>query len=144
VLWFAERCIHSAECIHALPGVFDPERRPWVDLGAAGADAVADAVLRCPTGALHYVRHDGGPQEPEPEHVVIRTVPDGPHYVTGPLEVTTEAGEPIRRDTRMALCRCGKSEHMPFCDNAHRAAGFRDPGVAADLRPFPGDEDPPR
>ncbi len=130
MLWFADRCIHSAECIRALPRVFDPRRRPWVDIDAASADAIAGAVLLCPTGALHYVRHDGGPQEPEPADVQVQTVPDGPYYVRGLVEVATSGGELIRTDTRMALCRCGKSEHMPFCDNSHRAFGFRDPAVA--------------
>ena len=40
VLWFAERCTHSAECIRALRRVFDPRRRPWVDVEAASADAI--------------------------------------------------------------------------------------------------------
>lgn len=127
VLWFAERCIHSGECIRAQPRVFDPRRRPWVKIDAADADAVAEAVLRCPTGALHYVRHDGGPQEPVPERTTIRPVPDGPYHVRGKVEVRTSGGELIREDTRVALCRCGESRHMPFCDNSHTAAGFRDP-----------------
>jgi uncharacterized Fe-S cluster protein YjdI/CDGSH-type Zn-finger protein len=130
VLWFADRCIHSAECIRALPRVFNPRRRPWVAIDAASADAIAEAVLLCPTGALHYVRHDGGPQEPESTDVQVRTVPNGPYHVRGLVEVTTSGGDLIRRDTRMALCRCGRSEHMPFCDNSHRAFGFRDPALA--------------
>lgn len=137
VLWYADRCIHSAECIRALPRVFDPDRRPWVEVDAAGADAVAEAVLLCPTGALHYLRHDGGPQEPVPEGVEVRTAPDGPYYLRGLVELTTSRGELIREDTRMALCRCGKSENMPFCDNSHRAFGFRDPAVAPPPGPPP-------
>jgi CDGSH-type Zn-finger protein len=31
----------------------------------------------------------------------------------------------MRRETRLALCRCGQSKHMPLCDNTHRAIGFR-------------------
>src|SRR4051812_49429704 len=34
VEWYATRCIHSAKCVHALPRVFDPRRRPWVDPSA--------------------------------------------------------------------------------------------------------------
>jgi uncharacterized Fe-S cluster protein YjdI len=26
----AKRCIHAAECVHGLPAVFDPDRRPWL------------------------------------------------------------------------------------------------------------------
>jgi uncharacterized Fe-S cluster protein YjdI len=125
VQWYAERCIHSAECIRALPGAFDPRSRPWIDLHGAEADAVADAVLRCPTGALHYSRTDGGPPEPVPEEMTLEAVPGGPYYVRGPALVALEGGGGVRQDTRMALCRCGRSVHMPFCDNSHRALRIR-------------------
>ena len=120
VQWYASRCIHSAECIRALPHVFNPRRRPWVDVDAAGADEIADAILRCPTGALHFVRTDGGHQETAPAEVEIRVVRDGPYYVRGDVEIRDPDDNVFRRDTRMALCRCGHSAHMPFCDNTHR------------------------
>ena len=37
------------------------------------------------------------------------------------------------RDTRIALCRCGKSANKPLCDNAHVDAAFRDSGEVKDL-----------
>ena len=131
VQWYADRCIHSAECIRALSRVFDPRRRPWIVLDAASVDEVARAVELCPTGALHYLRLDGGPQETVPERVEVQTVPDGPLYIRGRVRVTGENGELIHEDSRMALCRCGRSQHMPFCDNSHRATAFRDPGRIA-------------
>lgn len=124
VEWYAGRCVHVAACIRALPRVFDPRRRPWIDLGVdeAEADAVADAVLRCPTGALHYERLDGGPQESIPSGPVqVKPVPNGPLLLRGDVEVLDQSGALLRRDTRVALCRCGKSRHLPFCDNSHRA-----------------------
>ena len=127
VLWFADRCIHSGDCIRALPRVFNPRRRPWVQVDASTADAIADAVLRCPTGALHFVRHDGGEQEPTPAETTVRAVPKGPYLVRGPMRVTDGSGKVIREDTRLALCRCGQSAHMPFCDNSHRELGFDEP-----------------
>lgn len=47
VLWRAERDIHSAECTRHLPGVFDPERRPWIDAEAADAEETRVALCRC-------------------------------------------------------------------------------------------------
>jgi uncharacterized Fe-S cluster protein YjdI len=125
VQWFASRCIHSAACIRAQPEVFDARRRPWIDLRGADADAVADAVLRCPTGALHFTRTDGGPPEPEPSKVTVTPVRNGPYLVRGAIEIVDATGNLVRRDTRVALCRCGRTKHAPFCDNTHRETGFR-------------------
>ena len=127
VQWYAERCIHSANCIRALPRVFDPKRRPWVDVAAADADAIAAAVLRCPTGALHFVRHDDG--EPEAPDVPTTLTPmrDGPLYVRGDLEVRGLDGQVIRRDTRLSLCRCGLARQIPFCDNSCRTEHWQEP-----------------
>jgi uncharacterized Fe-S cluster protein YjdI/CDGSH-type Zn-finger protein len=123
VQWYASRCIHTAACIKALPRVFNARRRPWIDIDAASADAIADAVLECPTGALHYVRTNGTP-EPVLQNVTARAVRDGPLFVRGEIEVTDSDGRVIRKDSRVALCRCGKSRHLPFCDNTHRALGI--------------------
>jgi uncharacterized Fe-S cluster protein YjdI len=101
-------------------------RRPWIDLEAASADAIAAAVELCPTGALHYVREDDGPQEAAPQEVTVRVVRNGPYLLRGRVSILDDEGRVIREDTRVALCRCGQSQHMPFCDNSHRASGFRD------------------
>jgi uncharacterized Fe-S cluster protein YjdI len=63
VTWSRRRCIHAAECVMRLPTVFEPGRRPWVDVSQASEDAIARVVSRCPTGALHYARVGGGTPE---------------------------------------------------------------------------------
>ena len=83
-------------------------------------------MLRCPTGALHYTRLDGGPPEPDAAgEATVTVTADGPLYVQGAVEVVNERGEPLLAGTRLALCRCGKTLHPPLCDGSHRAAGFR-------------------
>lgn len=142
VVYDAARCIHAAECVHGLPSVFDPDRRPWIDATGATADSVAAVVLRCPTGALRYERLDGDPQEePSPANVLTVTR-DGPIYATGELVILDAEHGEIERDTRVALCRCGVSKNKPFCDGRHAEAGFEDSGAlgTARVRP-PGDED---
>jgi uncharacterized Fe-S cluster protein YjdI len=117
-------CIHAAECVRGLPAVFNRDRRPWVQADAAPPDVIATVVQRCPTGALHFVRHDGGAAEPVPAETTVTPQPNGPLYVRGVVEIHDAAGALVRRDTRMALCRCGQSQNKPFCDGSHRAGGF--------------------
>ncbi len=38
-------------------------------------------------------------------------------------------GEVIPTEESFSLCRCGHSDNKPFCDGAHRAAGFEHPGT---------------
>ena len=118
------RCIHASECVHGLPSVFERDRRPWIDAGAAPAEDIARVVERCPTGALTYERMDGGPAEAVPTRPVIRVQPGGPLYVHGHLELADDHGQPIEAGPRVALCRCGASRNKPFCDNTHAEIGF--------------------
>ena len=128
VSWSKPRCTHVAECVRGLPAVFEPGRVPWIEPENATADRVAEVVRRCPTGALHYQRHDGGAAEAVPAVNTVVPDPDGPLYLAGDIEVVAEDGTPLLRDTRVALCRCGATKNRPFCDGSHWSAGFEDAG----------------
>jgi len=52
VLWKPEICIHSGICFKGLAGVFDPRRRPWIDMSQAETQQIIDQVRKCPSGAL--------------------------------------------------------------------------------------------
>jgi uncharacterized Fe-S cluster protein YjdI len=54
-------CTHSAVCLNALPGVFDVSRKRWIRPEAASSDEVADAIRRCPSGALKFSLPDANP-----------------------------------------------------------------------------------
>jgi uncharacterized Fe-S cluster protein YjdI len=47
-------CIHSGVCVRGLRAVFDVEKRPWVNVEGANAEAIAEQIKRCPSGALSY------------------------------------------------------------------------------------------
>ena len=126
VLWDATRCTHVAHCMLAQPEVFDALRRPWVDIDAADPQSIAEAVLRCPTGALRYESKGDLPQESPPPHTEVEMRPNGPLYIRGTLRVKGPKGEVVTEEYRLALCRCGASNNKPFCDNSHFVAGFRD------------------
>jgi uncharacterized Fe-S cluster protein YjdI len=49
-------CIHSGVCLMGLPDVFDIKRKRWIRPELKPADLVAAQVMRCPSGALQFVR----------------------------------------------------------------------------------------
>jgi len=129
ITYDAHRCIHAAECIRGLPAVFDSGRRPWIVPSAASADEIANVIARCPSGALHFIRRDGGASETPELPTTIVPTPGGPYYVRGLIHLESADGSSVFEDIRMALCRCGQSHNKPFCDNSHFYAGFDDPGA---------------
>ena len=126
VLWEPRLCVHEAECFRGSPEAFDPWSRPWVRPDATDPDTLAEVVMRCPAGALHFRRLDGGPQEPASDEVSGRATTNGPLHVRGKVTIVDQAGHVVREDTRMALCRCGASANKPFCDGSHARVRFRD------------------
>lgn len=69
----------------------------------------------------------------------ITAYPDGPYLVRGPVRILDLDGNEVPSTGQtVALCRCGRSGHKPFCDGTHRSCNFRDSGLLS--RPDP----PPR
>jgi uncharacterized Fe-S cluster protein YjdI/CDGSH-type Zn-finger protein len=125
VTWEPRFCIHWAACIRGSSRAFNPRRKPWVDVNAESPERIAEIVARCPTGALHARFKDGRPAEVVPEAPAFLPTLDGPMFVRGRIRLLDRAGQVIREDTRVALCRCGHSQNKPFCDDSHYSAGFQ-------------------
>jgi len=58
VLWDAQKCNHSGNCVKNGPEVFRPKERPWVKPLNATTDKIIEAVKTCPSGALTYFLND--------------------------------------------------------------------------------------
>ena len=59
ILWDSDRCWHARECRKGSPETFDPEQRPWVQLGKAENARVWKTVEKCPSGALSILYRHG-------------------------------------------------------------------------------------
>ena len=123
----ASRCIHTGRCLHGCPDVFDLDARPWIQPDKSDESILIETVEKCPSGALQYERTDGGSAE-ESTSNSIRIRPNGPLFLRGDFAFAGQ--EERKRETRLSLCRCGASKNKPFCDNAHKEAGFKDKGNA--------------
>ncbi|UEG51169.1 (4Fe-4S)-binding protein [Ferruginibacter lapsinanis] len=55
VLWQPDICIHSAICFKGLAEVFDPRRKPWIDMNQADTERIIDQVKKCPSGAISII-----------------------------------------------------------------------------------------
>lgn len=126
VVWKPALCAHSGICFRGLPGVFDPRRRPWVEIGAASSEEIVAQVARCPSGALSTFAHEQAPGAVSATvDARIEAVENGPLLIYGNLSVKNADGEEMRKHKVTAFCRCGQSGNKPFCDGSHIAAGFR-------------------
>ncbi len=62
---------------------------------------------------------------PDDVPVEIKVRDDGPYKVSGPFRLIDPDGNELPLpDGPVALCRCGGSTTMPFCDRTHRERGF--------------------
>jgi CDGSH-type Zn-finger protein len=60
--------------------------------------------------------------------VTIRIRDNGPLLVEGPARLLDADGREFPRDPNkpaVALCRCGQSKNLPFCDGTHKTCGFQ-------------------
>lgn len=63
VFWKPEVCIHSTNCWKALLPVFDPRKRPWVNMAGATTEEIMATIDKCPSGALSYCANDDEPKD---------------------------------------------------------------------------------
>jgi CDGSH-type Zn-finger protein/uncharacterized Fe-S cluster protein YjdI len=117
-----KRCIHARRCVLGLPGVFDPEARPWINPGDTDSGRITDVIEACPSGALSYERKSGAAEE-LPETNTARLWENGPIEFHGDLRIPGHDPVP-----RAVICRCGRTGNPPFCDNSHRN-GFVATGI---------------
>lgn len=130
IVWKPDLCIHSRICWTGLIEVFNPRKRPWIDMSAADTQKIINQVSKCPSGALRYFKNgtEEGAPATETEEITqgkIEIQPNGPILVTTDCLIRHSDGrEEIKKGTT-ALCRCGASSNKPFCDGTHRKVDFK-------------------
>ncbi len=126
VVWEPDLCIHSTKCFKGLPGVFDPQKRPWINVDGASTDEIKSQIEICPSGALSFLLDDIETKTDNKmnDKIKIDVSDNGPILVQGPVIVKYKNGEEIREAKTTAFCRCGSSGNKPYCDGSHKKVGF--------------------
>jgi uncharacterized Fe-S cluster protein YjdI len=125
IAWKPTKCIHAAECVKALPKVYDPERKPWIVAEGANTQDLKDQIAKCPSGALSYFMNGEENKEESKLETKIEVLENGPLIIYGTLKVTDKEGNAESKNKTTAFCRCGASRNKPYCDGAHIKAGFK-------------------
>jgi CDGSH-type Zn-finger protein/uncharacterized Fe-S cluster protein YjdI len=127
------RCIHARFCVTGAPTVFLANVvGPWLHPDTLNTERLVAVAHECPSGAISYVRKDGGANEAAPPVNLAAIREAGPYAFRGQLQI-----DGVDKGYRATLCRCGASQNKPFCDGSHKAAGFTASGepdtVSADM-----------
>jgi uncharacterized Fe-S cluster protein YjdI len=149
VFWKPTACIHASSCYNELIEVFNPGKRPWIDLDQATSEKIIETVNLCPTEALTWKWNDeakndlvGSSQmnhikfkrpelvvskeEPKLKPLLVKIMNDGPVVLDGTFSIEHDGKMRVVSNSIISLCRCGASRHMPYCDGEHRITGFYD------------------
>ena len=130
VVWQPKMCIHSAICIKGLHSVFNTQKRPWINMGAADTASIVKQVEQCPSGALSYFYNNketsnSNKQNMDSTSTKVEIIPNGPAVVYGACTLKVGGEEQYIEKEKTFLCRCGASEKKPFCDGSHKKIGFQ-------------------
>lgn len=123
VIWQPKKCIHAAVCVKELPGVYDPNSKPWIKPENASVEELKAQIDKCPSGALSY---EVGNEKKQTEimSTKVELMKNGPLLVKGTIEVKSHDGTIETKEKMAAFCRCGASQNKPYCDGSHKGAGF--------------------
>jgi len=147
VYWKPSKCIHATTCFRELIEVFNPRKRPWVNMQGAPTARIQEIVDKCPTAAIVWkYNKDLSPaelsgesdhgEEVTPEDLVgqqteevaagasVSIMKNGPLLVEGDFRIIGPEGNELKSMIITSFCRCGHSRAQPYCDGTHRKVGF--------------------
>jgi uncharacterized Fe-S cluster protein YjdI len=123
ILWEPKKCIHAAICVKELPGVYDPNAKPWIKPENASIIELKNQIDKCPSGALSYEKIETDKQIKNMK-TEVELMKNGPLLVKGNVEIKSHDGTMVTKEKMTAFCRCGASQNKPYCDGNHKADGF--------------------
>ena len=144
VFWKPSKCIHATTCFRELIDVYNPRKRPWVNMKGASTERIIEVTDKCPTQAIYWkynkdMDHVPGPAQStedelnplslknskeEESAAKITLMKNGPLLVEGEFKVISAEGVELKPMIMTSFCRCGNSKAQPYCDGTHRQIGF--------------------
>ena len=58
IVWQPKVCQHSTVCVNSLPNVYNPSKKPWVNIDNASTEELKKQINKCPSGALSFYENN--------------------------------------------------------------------------------------
>ena len=58
ITWHPEKYTQSGNCVRGLLQVFNPRKKPWIEIANASSEQLFSQVKKCSSGALGYYFKD--------------------------------------------------------------------------------------
>jgi uncharacterized Fe-S cluster protein YjdI len=132
VFWRPSECIHATHCYSELIEVFNPRKRPWINMNGATTKDIIRVVNMCPTEALTYkwnkdIEKEQNIQEDQQktnQKTEIKVLENGPVIIKGNFKIIGIDGKEMKQFKAVSICRCGQSNNLPYCDGTHRKIDY--------------------
>src|SRR5690606_13613086 len=119
VFWKPSKCIHATTCFRELLDVYNPRKRPWVNMHGASTERIIEVTDKCPTAAITWKYNkdmdhlpppvaENKEDELTPESVLeikekkevvganIRLMKNGPILIEGDFKIIGEDGNELK------------------------------------------------
>ncbi|MEN8230365.1 MAG: (4Fe-4S)-binding protein [Bacteroidota bacterium] len=100
VFWVPSKCIHATTCFRELIEVFNPGRRPWVNMDGAPTRRITEVVNKCPTQAIVWKHNSDLTSEELAAQKHIAKGEENPNTVSEASE-QTEKPEIVKNSIRV-------------------------------------------
>ncbi len=127
VFWRPGECIHATYCYRELLKVFNPGKRPWINMDGAPTEEIIRVVDMCPTRALTYKWNKDLEKEQDipvdkqdtDRKTEVKVIKNGPVIIKGNFIIIGTDGKEMKQMKVASICRCGRSCKLPYCDGSH-------------------------
>jgi len=100
VFWIPSKCIHATTCFRELIEVFNPGRRPWVNMDGAPSRRISEVVNKCPTQAITWKHNSDLTHEELALQKHVLKEEENPETISESFE-STQNQEIIKKSTRV-------------------------------------------